>query len=400
MTLLQQCLLLWVPFVAVATAMETSGLVRRNILSDGRAVSGEADVASFSVKAEEYKDVHDGAIANLTITSLVKYKGFHEKTRKCLEEQSGMDHCGQVLIWRCRTGTICGGLGDQIRGQISSFQYAIASERAFFVDWEEQNIEMLDVLAASSTGIVVKVPAALKSAPCKTVSYIDTPFEELTGLTQTVAETEQCLVIGSNKPPSVELHSKLFGHRITYVEVLSQSLTLMYDFTKFQEIFNIAKYQPPGKYVAIAVRTQDGDMEGNPSKTDGAVLHQSFNCAISLCESLGSKYIFVSSSSEAMEHLALEYQTSRDLLGLGVFISNIRPVHSEHHAGSAANAVDALSGFWTDLLIAANADAIVAAGFSDGASSGFAISAAAVGSTQLHVLDEHGCSAFHFMDKF
>ncbi|CAE8615753.1 unnamed protein product, partial [Polarella glacialis] len=55
-----------------------------------------------------------------------KYRARHMAVRKCLSEggQPGSE-CGNVVMWFCEAGDLRGGLGDELRGLISSFYAAL-----------------------------------------------------------------------------------------------------------------------------------------------------------------------------------------------------------------------------------------------------------------------------------
>lgn len=67
--------------------------------------------------------------------SFQNYISWHRQARACLETPSCKEK-PDVIIWRCHVPNHpCAGLGDRLRGIVTTMYLAISARRAFFIDW-------------------------------------------------------------------------------------------------------------------------------------------------------------------------------------------------------------------------------------------------------------------------
>lgn len=81
--------------------------------------------------------------------SFERYIKWHGLMRACLQN----DSCGhprpRILLWRCRNGigSLCWGIGDRMRGMISSMVLAMMTKRMFLIDWPNRPFPIEDAIS-------------------------------------------------------------------------------------------------------------------------------------------------------------------------------------------------------------------------------------------------------------
>lgn len=98
--------------------------------------------------------------------SVAQYAQWHASARACLAAPAGCAARPPVLVYRCLPGRLCAGVGDRVRGIVGTFLLAMATRRAFFIDWNGGDHSPFNLtVALLPASIDWTLPPALATTP-------------------------------------------------------------------------------------------------------------------------------------------------------------------------------------------------------------------------------------------
>lgn len=206
----------------------------------------------------------------------------------------------------------------------------------------------------ASNGVDVRPPGGIQS--CATHSVIDRSWAEFGTVIQTIQHTAGCTLIRTNTDPRL-----WWGHEqpVLFPEQQALHATIsrhdgfgcaMAFLFKPLEVLLEQHLRLPQNFVAVHMRTGDGDMEGSLEAVDAAQVNSSLHCARQLAERLfggAAFHIFFASGSSAAKALAKQQSVP---LGHTVFTTEASAAHIDHHKG-VVDRHHFLEGVWNDFVI-------------------------------------------------
>eukprot|EP00746_Dinoflagellata_sp_MGD_P034153 gnl/MRDRNA2_/MRDRNA2_18153_c0_seq1.p1 gnl/MRDRNA2_/MRDRNA2_18153_c0~~gnl/MRDRNA2_/MRDRNA2_18153_c0_seq1.p1 ORF type:complete len:499 (+),score=65.71 gnl/MRDRNA2_/MRDRNA2_18153_c0_seq1:92-1588(+) len=150
------------------------------------------ELCGFSFDEKSGFVAHGSEDANIW----TKYADLHKKTRAQIEK--GDMSSSRILVWQCRDGDLCGGIGDQAKGIASMLYLAVATDRALFVDWSKHGEDVLTLFDMRSVN--TRLPHGVKLDDCQQFHAIDrdTNFEDYVA---SDATTASCIQWKTNTHP-------------------------------------------------------------------------------------------------------------------------------------------------------------------------------------------------------
>jgi len=315
-----------------------------------------------------------------------QYQQLHRTARACIEASPEKPTaCGRIIIWRCRSGDHCSGLGDQLRGLTAVFYLAMATSRALFVDWSRFGKDVLGFL--NPRAVDVTLPTDFSSNIwCKSKIWTGDAGYAVNAIDKVAIDTQFCLEVITSVPPTGIWHNSKLGKETlqkaipVHYHMLGCCAHFMFDFSPMEAEF-LQGQSLPEHFIAVQARMDDGNMghgHGNPQMN---VLGPGLECAAKLGATMFSNgeiwTIFGSASNEVSKKGMLKW-TSPELQRLNqrVFVTDTVPVHSD--MGNGKDSIpwqETFEGFWVDFFVLTRAAGMVLVGWR---SCGFGLSAASL----------------------
>lgn len=285
------------------------------------------------------------------------YKSFHKACRaegSCLE---------RALIWRCLSKDDCSGLGDQIRGLVLTFLVAVASRRPFFIQWSQNEHNMLDFFGTGE--IDLTLPEELQEEACEVRSLFRGRRRSSGGVEEFLGQpASSCEVWHTNgareKPPKQFMPAgaqKLVSE--DWIGLQGCVWVFLFPAMPWTEEDRTNLKDLPENFAAIHVRLGDQDFGFNLQDPTDAISNEDLLSMLMCVEQQGLKNVLLVTAND---HVRSKVRHEAEKLGLRLFESQGSAVHIGHgHETRQHTEAWMRRGFLSEWLAMARASFLITA---------------------------------------